>query len=500
MLAKLLRCANHDSALLSSQVMENRLVVPFGSDPVVVSQTVLTNNSPRPLSLSYYEVWGSAMYQMAYGQGAHTAAEQDGRRVFQSSNYTASVQRMQNVFGVSCQQSYIGKPRANTPPGSASGATLWDEHPPVTFLVNAYEHDVTTESGCSASAFFGSSDTNKPARPDFDLRCSTDGTATDQSDAALILRRNVSLAVGETLEFAFLFGYAVPGSGASMESLIEKDSYGRTRGNEILVENGQLWRSNIPWMKVEKLPWLGREVAWNYAMTRQALTFDSFFQENILDQGTGYRYDIGFQGAARDPLQHALPFIFTEPNIIKSIIRYTLKELHIPTSEPGDTLWNLPYFVIGHGIVGPPDTTAQIGARPSDEELYLLFAVTEYALATHDLEFLGESVLAYNSTLNRTVLRCLVDSYKYVASNIGVGTCPVQYVWHSYTHVLHTKVRYTYVPKYGTNVTYVRYDQVATGFCECRPAIGTMYLLRSYQCNFRPLRFTSLLVNSPEHY
>ena len=31
----------------------------------------------------------------------------------------------------------------------------------------------------------------------------------------------------------------------------------------------------------------------NYAMTRQTLTFDSFFNENILDQGTGYRYDMG---------------------------------------------------------------------------------------------------------------------------------------------------------------------------------------------------------------
>ena len=28
-------------------------------------------------------------------------------------------------------------------------------------------------------------------------------------------------------------------------------------------------------------------------MTRQTLTFDSFFNENILDQGTGYRYDMG---------------------------------------------------------------------------------------------------------------------------------------------------------------------------------------------------------------
>ena len=104
----------------------------------------------------------------------------------------------------------------------------------------------------------------------------------------------------------------------------------------------------------------------------------------------------------------------------RSVLRYTLKELHAPTAEPGDAAWNLPYFVIGHGIVGPPDG-AVVGARPSDEELYLLYAATEYVLATKDTAFLGETVLAYNSTLNRTVLAALVDSYEYITGHIGVG-------------------------------------------------------------------------------
>jgi hypothetical protein len=51
-----------------------------------------------------------------------------------------------------------------------------------------------------------------------------------------------------------------------------------------------------------------RELVWSFAMTRQTLTFDNYFNESILDQGTGYRYGscsfCGFQGAARDPLQH----------------------------------------------------------------------------------------------------------------------------------------------------------------------------------------------------
>jgi hypothetical protein len=37
----------------------------------------------------------------------------------------------------------------------------------------------------------------------------------------------------------------------------------------------------------------------------------------ILSQGAIYQYVMGFQGAARDPLQHSLPFLFSDPGIVK---------------------------------------------------------------------------------------------------------------------------------------------------------------------------------------
>ena len=44
-------------------------------------------------------------------------------------------------------------------------------------------------------------------------------------------------------------------------------------------------------------------------MVRQALTFYEFLNESMLDQGSQYRYASGFEGAARDPMQHALPLM-----------------------------------------------------------------------------------------------------------------------------------------------------------------------------------------------
>ena len=54
---------------------------------------------------------------------------------------------------------------------------------------------------------------------------------------------------------------------------------------------------------------------------------------------------MGFQGAARDPLQHALPFLFSDPHIVKEILRYTLKEVRPDGS--------IPYGIVGHGIIVP---------------------------------------------------------------------------------------------------------------------------------------------------
>lgn len=35
------------------------------------------------------------------------------------------------------------------------------------------------------------------------------------------------------------------------------------------------------------------------------------------------------QAAARDPLQHILPLLYTRPDAAKSVIRYTLKEFQV---------------------------------------------------------------------------------------------------------------------------------------------------------------------------
>ncbi|UCH05225.1 MAG: hypothetical protein JSW05_03420, partial [Candidatus Thorarchaeota archaeon] len=144
---------------------------------------------------------------------------------------------------------------------------------------------------------------------------------------------------------------------------------------------------------------------------RSNLTFDSFFQEYILSQGLIYQYIIGFQGAARDPLQHALPFVFSQPDIVKTIIRYTLKTV----TPEGD----IPYGIAGSGMYMPAPW------KPSDQPLWLLWLASEYVLATRDMAFLDEMISTYpvygRKAGKARVRELLSRCFKYLVESTGTG-------------------------------------------------------------------------------
>jgi hypothetical protein len=130
-----------------------------------------------------------------------------------------------------------------------------------------------------------------------------------------------------------------------------------------------------------------------------------------LNQNGFYQYTMGFQGAARDPLQHSLPFIFSDPEIVKSILRYTLKEVRPDGS--------VPYGVVGHGVIAP--MTAD---NACDLPLWLLWVASEYILATRDVDFLQEKISSPFSVAapgTDTVLNLLNRCFRYQQNKVGVG-------------------------------------------------------------------------------
>ena len=99
---------------------------------------------------------------------------------------------------------------------------------------------------------------------------------------------------------------------------------------------------------------------------------------HIISQGGYYQYDLGFQGAFRDPLQHMLPMVYADPALARDVLLYSAQEQPRAGGQ-------IPYAM----------SRAVHGADAGDSDdldLWLLLAASEYGLATRDLRLFDQAV------------------------------------------------------------------------------------------------------------
>lgn len=406
--------------------VDQAIFAPFGDDPVLVSSVTVTNYGDQEADLRWVEYWGCHNYQFSYrswmqADVLHSGNGAELRRQF-GARFAHEFRVMPNRAGLIETQKFLGRAPEDTqsweqvqalltknstgffggpPPELAPGAAMEDLNPPSTFLASL---DAPLDGfATDASAFFGSGGVDHPSGLSTKLNNHASSTG---SASALLLERHLKLRPQESRTLFFLYGY-LP-QGFDVDALVAKYS----------ADPAGLWsRSSAAWktdgvrFKAPAEPWAERETSWHNYYLRSNLTYDSFFREQILSQGHVYQYIIGFQGAARDPLQHTLPLIFSKPEIARAVIRYTLKEIQVDGS--------IPYGIVGSGVPMP------VIFHPSDQEMWLLWTTSEYVLATRDKSFLDEKIPIYPrqvaSSADPTVRDLLQRSYTHLTQDIGVG-------------------------------------------------------------------------------
>ena len=392
----------------SPVLLNQTLITPFGDDPVVISQITLQANQNMD-NLNYYEVYGGSMYQLL-------DKSPDTIRSYQVNNYnvTYSASNINKTNGILASYKYKGA-KQNIP--GVKNGWYWDENPPQMFVstIGKTVQNMKISFGCDMNAFFGNSGVENPT---FSLsKCAGAG---DIKSAGIVVKvGNISLTKGVKYTFYIISGY-IP-NGFTLNKLIAKYNDDTVLAN-LLENSAKLWYNDAIKFNTANYPEITREVLWDYGYTRSALSYYDLYGEYILDQGTWYRYVNGFQGAFRDPLQHMLPLIFTDPDKVKSIIRYSLKQIQ-PKFSDVTRYFNVPYALMANGII----FDGTVSAAPSDLEIYLLWSVSEYILATKDTAFLDEIIYlnVYDNDdsdyMNKTVLDCLLEAYEFLHSHIGVG-------------------------------------------------------------------------------
>lgn len=407
----------------ANYAIDQVIFAPFGDDPVLISQVTITNKGNADAQLRWIEYWGCELYQFSFRSfmesfGAKNVHEL--RRDF-AARFEHAFKRLNDGSGLVESKQFQGRDAVEerqfagviaylegnpnpflVPPAKDAPklASFDDLNPPRTFLVSL---DAPAD-GVSVNArdFFGSGGLEHPGG----LERALDGNV-DQSgpDSALLIERNFSLKQNEKRTLTFLYGY-LP-AGFDLDSLATKY---RKNAQNAFQDSCAQWKKAGLHFRADREPWVEREVTWNHYYLRSGFSYDDFFHHHIVSQGSIYQYGMGFQGAARDPLQHVLPFIFSDPQIVRDVLQYTLKEVR----EDG----SIPYGIVGHGM--PMPTTSD---NSSDMPLWLLWAASEYILATRDTSFLESQVVTVYGIRPepKTVRELLTRCYHHLIDDVKTG-------------------------------------------------------------------------------
>jgi hypothetical protein len=225
----------------------------------------------------------------------------------------------------------------------------------------------------------------------------------------LEIATSLELTPGETRDLWFRFG--------------RKDNTIVPNPADLLVTSLAALSKRLPTATAPAPPEAMLEIPWHAAMLTGGVAVDRVIGGHSLNQASAYSYLMGFNGAARDPLQHALPLVYTQPDLALSVLRNTCAWAH----PPGRFEWfagELPYALDGAKQPTPLSDFSLRPFRPSDLNLWVFWLAAEYAAATGDLAAFDDE-LAYHpkyGNQERPSLReHLRRQFRYFVDKVGRG-------------------------------------------------------------------------------
>ena len=264
--------------------LEQTLMAPFGTDPVVISKVTIKllndSTSPKSSTIKYFEAWDGFFYPFV----DHVKA--DDRRNYQMENYEVAytpVYKSGNdnmqYLGMKAEYMFKGKPMNIS---GEPGGFLYDETPPTTFLVSLGE---IVEVGCNTDKFYGDGGVENPTF-NLDNECQF-----NMSNSTLIINLNNIPLTAEGYTTYFMYGYIpYPYTEYSIEGLMNKYvNKSAMYPQAIAKDTAKKWYDDANKFNNKNYPEISREILWCYGMMRTSLSFYNLFNEFIIDQGTQYK-------------------------------------------------------------------------------------------------------------------------------------------------------------------------------------------------------------------
>lgn len=320
--------------------IDQSVYAPFGDDPVLLHDVTIHNSSRTTLRASWFEYWDVNPYD----QAAHTHV---GLR---APSYDA--------------------PRRTL---SVAQASEGGDSRPLSLYLAALRAPVRGFE-TSVPAFFGAGGRARPAAVLAGrLRSSIAPPTADGAPGRTLMamRSPVRVAPGHSTTLRYAYGIA-------RRALIARLVTRYRASRHPFATSERRWARWLPQVSFGGSRWLARELQWDAYMVRSGATYEERCGHHILSQGGYYQYDLGFQGAFRDPLQHMLPMIYADPVLARDVLLYSAQE------QP--RRGTFPYSM--EALCHPHEA-----AETSDDlDLWLLLGASEYAMGARDFGVLDRRV------------------------------------------------------------------------------------------------------------
>lgn len=244
--------------------------------------------------------------------------------------------------------------------------------------------------------------------PTLFMRALTEQVVLSGNEKGLAAEMSFALKPQEEKQFQLIIGYSFEYGTSTQEAICRELLTGETPN--ACSAFAADWAGIIPQYENEQNEALRRELRWHIYNLEAMATYSEYYGETKIPQGTIYDYDWGSHASARDNFQHALPLVYYNQPLAKSVLRYMLKR----TTPFGEI--RLIEYGNGHA-----DNERYF---TSDQQLYFLLLLTEYLRVTKDYAFLAETVQPYpaKGMADMTVAALAQQCFTFLRDTIGTGT------------------------------------------------------------------------------
>jgi hypothetical protein len=409
------------SSMLHRGVQTSRSTFAPGGEaadtPAVVTEVTLENTTSAPKTLRYYEYWDAGRLAIETQWVVSGAAVSGLPARVRAQRDEANALFDETVSWDPARQMLRVHREPKVAAASAAAVSPKNDFPEDTFLaaLDAPVDRIFTEQ----DAFFGS---GTPVRPETVAARATGASArapwtsparTGKGQGrALVLETDVTLLPGQRKTLRYAFGYQP--HAAAVDALA--DSVEKTLAASAAAKKAQAASALLPhlfhYIDASE-PALHREMAWHTSQLEASVAYRSYWGAHVVPQGSAYLTLHGADGALRDIFLFALPLTFTDAALAKEQLR-----LGMGMQFAADGRFS--YAFQGHGVL---DAALDLHAKPSDQDLFFLWALVEYVGATGDAAFLDERAPFYprESKPTATVWDHVVASVRHLLDVVGRG-------------------------------------------------------------------------------